>query len=125
MSESNLSVGANASIDITVADGDTAIAQGSGDVPVLATPRVVALVEGAAVEVIAGTLTDEQTTVGTHIDLQHLKASPVGTEVRAMATLHEIDGRMLHFQVEAYMGAEVVATGTHTRVVVKRAAFGG
>ena len=115
--------GATASIDITVAEADTAIAQGSGDVPVLATPRVVALVEGAACEAIAGTLSAEQTTVGVHIDLKHLKASAVGTDVRATATLHEVDGRMLTFQGEAYMGADVVAAGTHVRAIVTRAGF--
>ena len=124
-SDRALEVGAAASIDITVTDADTAIAQGSGDVPVLATPRVVALVEGAACAVIAGTLEGDQTTVGVHIDLKHLKASEVGREVRATATLQELDGRMLHFQVEASMDDEVVASGTHVRAIVKRAGFGG
>ena len=118
-------VGASAHIDITVGDADTAIAQGSGDVPVLATPRVVALVEGAACLAIAGTIDDERTTVGTHIEMQHLKPSPIGSDVRAMATLAEVDGRLLHFEIEAYMGDDVVAVGKHSRVIVRRAGFGG
>jgi fluoroacetyl-CoA thioesterase len=121
----DLAVGLSASITVTVADADTAIAQGSGDVPVLATPRVVALVEGAACQAIVGCIAADRTTVGTLISMRHLAPSLVGSEVTATATVSEVDGKMLSFDVTATMGDQTVADGSHTRVIVRREAFGG
>ena len=118
-------VGMTAHVTLTVTEADTALALGSGDVPVLGTPRVVALMEQAACAAIAGTLASDRTTVGTHIDIKHLAPSFVGAEVEATANLTVVDGKLLHFQVEATMGADVVATGDHLRAVVRRAGFGG
>jgi len=113
----------DARIDLVVTDADTALALGSGDVPVLGTPRVVALLEQTACAAVAGTLPEDRTTVGAHIDMKHLAPSRVGSTVTGVATLNEVDGKLLHFQIEAIMGSEVVAVGTHLRAIVPRAGF--
>ena len=118
-------IGAFAEIELTVGDADTAIAYGSGDVPVLATPRVLALAEEAAVSAIAKTLDTSQTSVGTYVELHHVKATNVGGIVSARAEVVESDGRRITFELSVTEGAETVASGTHRRVVVDRDRFGG
>lgn len=119
--------GARATVELTVTDADTAIALGSGDVPVLGTPRVLALVEQATVNAL--TLEAGQTTVGTRVELEHLAATPVGGSVVATATLATVDGRRLAFDVTVYnvSGGEqsLAARGTVERVVVDRERFLG
>ncbi|MDQ1287024.1 MAG: fluoroacetyl-CoA thioesterase [Actinomycetota bacterium] len=115
-----------ARIDNTVTDDDTAVVLGSGDVPVLATPRVVAWLEAATCEAAreAGRLDPGQTSVGTRVDVEHLLATPVGGRVEAVADLTHADGRLLRFAVSATDGAgRVIATGEVTRVVVDRERF--
>lgn len=118
-----LSVGANAAVPLLVAAPDTAIALGSGDVAVLATPRIVALVEQATVAAVEAALADGQTTVGTRVELDHLAATPVGRTVIARATLVEVDGRRLVFEVTVYDGETLAARGRVERVVVDRQRF--
>ena len=117
-------IGAAAQIDLVVGDGDTAIAHGSGDVPVLATPRVLALAEEAAVAAVAAHLAEEQTSVGVHVELHHVKATRVAGEVRARAKVVESDGRKLSFEFTVTEGNETIAYGTHRRVIVNRDQFG-
>ena len=78
-------VGNSAEVSHLVGEEDTAVVVGSGDVPVLATPRLVALAEAATVAAVAGTLRPEQTTVGTRVELEHLVPTPVGTRVGVRA----------------------------------------
>jgi fluoroacetyl-CoA thioesterase len=92
-----VAAGQRASVSAVVADADTAIAAGSGDVPVLATPRLLALAEAATVAAIAPHLPPGMTSVGTSASLEHRRASPVGAEVVVEAELTEIDGRRLMF----------------------------
>jgi predicted thioesterase len=106
-----------------VTDGLTAIALGSGDVPVFATPAVLALVEEACVNAVTGSLPDGSTTVGTAVDLAHLAASKVGTKVVARATVTAVDGRSLTFSAEAFDGDTLIARATHTRAIVDREKF--
>ena len=115
--------GATGSAELVVGEADTAIAAGSGDVPVLATPRVLALAEQATLGALAGALAPEETSVGARVELDHLRPSFVGARVLARATLTEVHGRRLTFAVEVTEGAEPVARATVTRVVVQRAAF--
>lgn len=115
--------GASATVRLEVARPDTAIAMGSGDLEVLATPRVVALVEEAAVLAVAPGIEENSTSVGTRIDMRHLAPSPVGSSVAATATVTAVDGRRISFEVEAIMGSLVVATGSHDRVIVDREKF--
>ncbi len=109
---------------LEVALGDTAIAVGSGDVPVLATPRVVALFEAATVRALEGRLDVAETSVGTRVEVDHLVASPVGARVAIIAELIERDGRRVVFDVRA-VGEDgtVLATGRVQRVVVDRERF--
>lgn len=107
----------------TVTGDNTAQAMGSGLVPVFATPALVALVEEAAVRALAGHLQPGQTSVGTHVDLRHLAATPVGLKVRAQATLRQVDGRRLTFDVIAHDDVEQIAEGQHTRFLVDEERF--
>ena len=92
-----VAAGQRASVSAVVADADTAISAGSGDVPVLATPRLLALAEAAAVAAIAPHLAPGMTSVGTSASLEHRRASSVGAEVVVEAELTEVDGRRLMF----------------------------
>jgi fluoroacetyl-CoA thioesterase len=115
--------GLRAGFAYTVTEADTAVAAGSGDVPVLATPRVLALAERASVEAVAGALDEGATTVGARVELEHLKATPVGAVVEVEAVLERVDGRRLEFAVRVVDGERLVARGWVIRVVVDREAF--
>ena len=107
-----------AEIESTVREEDTAISLHSGEVPVLGTPRVVALCEEATVAAIAGHLGVGETTVGHTIQLDHVAPTRVGTSVRAEATLLKVHGRRLTFSVSVTDARGLVAAGKITRVVV-------
>ena len=92
-----VAAGQRASVSAVVTDADTAISAGSGDVPVLASPRLLALAEAAAVASVAPHLAPGMTSVGTSASLEHRRASPVGAEVVVEAELTEVDGRRLMF----------------------------
>ena len=112
-----------AAASLVVGDDDTALALHTGDVPVLATPRVVRLAEEATVQAIEGTLADSTTSVGYRVQLDHLAPTPVGGKVRAEATLEAIEGRRLTFRVSVSDGHGLVAAGRITRVIVERERF--
>jgi fluoroacetyl-CoA thioesterase len=116
-------VGSVARVQLTVTDADTAQAMGSGDVPVLGTPRVLALAEAATVAATATKLPPGATTVGTRIELDHRVATPVGRTVVAEARLSKVDGRRLTFEVSVRDGADVVAEGRVERALVDRHRF--
>ncbi len=118
-----LSPGLRAGFDHTVTEADTAAALGSGLVPVLATPTVLALVERATVEAVAGALRAGATTVGARVELDHLLATAVGATVHVTATLEGVEGRRLHFAVEVREGDRLAASGRIIRVLVDRARF--
>lgn len=115
--------GTTASVSFTADDEATAIALGSGDVPVLGTPKLVALVEQAAVAALAGALPDGTTSVGTHVDVHHLAPTRVGSTVVADATITAVDDRRISFAVRVTEEGDVVARGTHVRFVVDRQRF--
>lgn len=122
---------------LTVSDAHTAQAMGSGDMPVLATPVMIALMENAAMLAVDQELPQEQTTVGAHIDVSHLQPSALGAEIFATAELTEIDGRRLTFHVVAMQIANspaeneepkakdpiLLGEGTHVRYIVDRDRF--
>lgn len=118
-----LETGLSATVRLTVTDADTAQTLGSGDVPVLGTPRVVALVEAATVAATARALEPGQTTVGVRVEVDHLAATPVGRTVEATATLSEVDGRRLTFEVIMQDGETIAAKGIIRRVLVERQRF--
>lgn len=110
--------GASAAVELTVTDADTAIAMGSGDVPVLATPRIVALVEQAAVAAVHPMLDPGCSTVGVRVQLEHISPTPVGGSVTAEANLEKVEGRRLIFHVSARDERGLIAAGKVTRVLV-------
>lgn len=118
-----LEIGLTHTSNLVVADGNTAIALGSGDMPVLATPAMMALMENAAMLAVASELEDGETTVGGHIESSHLRPTSVGTEVAATATLEKIDGRKLYFKIIASQGETIIGEGTHLRFIVNREKF--
>ena len=95
----DIPVGLRAEATLLVTEADTARAMGSGDVDVLATPRLVALCEQASCEALGGRLTDTTTTVGMRVQIDHLQPTPVGAVVTAEAVLERIEGRRLSFTV--------------------------
>ena len=119
----NLAPGLTASVTLVVAEADTALALGSGDVPVLGTPRVIALAEQASIEAITSDLPDGRTTVGYQVQLAHLTPTAVGGTVVAEATLEQVEGRRLTFRVSVNDARGLVAAGRITRIIVERARF--
>ncbi|MCW2767713.1 MAG: Thioesterase superfamily [Nocardioides sp.] len=118
-----------ATLRFTVTDADTAMAVGSGSLPVLGTPRLLAWCEAATCAAIDPTLADGSTSVGTRVTLEHLGASPVGQQVEVTASASYVDGRLHRFTVAArHVDAagglgKVVGTGEITRVVVDAQRF--
>ncbi|MDJ0923622.1 MAG: hotdog domain-containing protein [Acidimicrobiia bacterium] len=118
-----IELGSHAEVTLVVGDGDTALAHGSGDVPVLATPRVLALAEQAAVAALGDHLDPEQTSVGVHAELHHVKATRLDAAVTARAEIRAIEGRRITFEFRVNEGDEMAAYGTHQRVIVDRERF--
>lgn len=108
---------------ITVTPEMTASAMGSGALEVLATPSMIALMEGTAHEAVQNLLEDGQGTVGTRIDVRHLAATPVGMEVTCTAEVTEVDRRRIVFTVKAKDEKEVIGEGIHERFVIDNEKF--
>jgi predicted thioesterase len=113
----------SALVELDVGEQDTAIALRSGSVPVLATPRLIALSEEACVAVVAGRLEPGSTTVGQRVQIDHLAPTPVGGHVTAEATLENVKGRRLTFTVSVQDARGLIAVGRVTRVVVDEERF--
>jgi predicted thioesterase len=120
-----LNKGLTYTAEAVVDNTNTAAAIGSGDMDVLATPAMVALMESAAMNAVAGHLPEGSSTVGTIVDISHNRATPIGKRVTATATLQEIDGRKLIFHVSASDDKGVVGEGVHERFIVDRERFLG
>ena len=118
-----LEPGLSAEVELTVAEADTAAAMGSGDVPVLATPRVVALCEEASMVAVRDQTGEGETTVGHTVQLDHVAPTRVGRRVRAEATLMKVEGRRLTFNVSVNDASGLVAVGKITRVLVRTDRF--
>lgn len=120
-----MQTGDQATLEFTVTDDDTASALGSGDLPVLGTPRLLAWSEAATCAAIEEHLHGGQTSVGSRVQLDHVGASPVGAVLRVTANVTHVDGRLVRFEVVAEHAADakVVGHGEVTRVVVDRDRF--
>ena len=116
-------VGLKHTSELTVTDAVTAVRMGSGDMPVLATPAMMAVMENAAMLAVADELPEGSTTVGGHIASSHLRPSKIGDVVRAVAEVTKVDGRKIEFKVSAYSGDILLGEGTHLRFVVDRERF--
>lgn len=115
--------GLTAEVELTVSDADTAIALRSGDVAVLATPRIVALCEQASMEAVADHLAMGETSVGHTVQLDHVVPTRVGGQVKAEATLSKVAGRKLTFTVSVTDSRGLVAAGKLARVIVNTERF--
>jgi predicted thioesterase len=121
-------VGSNAELAFKVKKKDLATALGSGDVPVLATPRMIAWLEAATVAAVAAQLDNGTTTVGTAVEVDHVAASLPGSTVTVSATVRSVDGKMLIFDCEAVSDGpdgtrQMIGQGSITRAIVDREKF--
>lgn len=123
MSGLALQPGLSASLERTVGEDDTAAAVGSGSLPVLGTPRLLAWCEAATCDALEPALQEGQTSVGTRITLEHTAPSPVGATVQVTASAVHVDGKLVRFSVAARQGARLVGSGEVTRVVVDAGRF--
>ena len=111
-------------ISRTVVQPDNfALTMGSGDLPVLATPALVALMENAAMNAVVGELPEGATTVGAMMNTTHIKPSAMGDTVSATAVLKEVEGRKLTFEVQAMDSKGVIGEGIHVRYIVDKEKF--
>ena len=120
---SALTAGLAGSHAITVGEEHTAPSIGSGRVHVLATPVMINVMEAAALDAIERLLPEGHQSLGTHLNVGHYAATPVGMGLRATALVTKVEGRTVTFQVEAFDDKERVGDGTHVRVVVNVARF--
>lgn len=118
-----LSAGLSAQRAVTVEAADTAAEMKSGDLPVFATPAMVALMEHAAMAAVAGALPQGATTVGAEMNVEHVKPSGIGARIVATAVLTAVEGRKLTFNVGARDDEGMIGEGVHVRFVVDRERF--
>ncbi len=108
---------------LTVDEAVTAVKMGSGDMPVLATPAMMALMENAAMLAVADHLPEGCTTVGGHIASSHLKPSKLGETVTATATVTRVEGKKIEFEIKAHCGDILLGEGSHLRFIVDKEKF--
>lgn len=113
-----LSIGMKGRVERIVSESDTAMAFGSGEVKVFATPMMIGIMENAALRAVDPNLPTGFATVGTHLDVKHLAATPVGMKVWAEAELVAIEGKRLSFTIKAYDEKDLIGEGTHERYIV-------
>jgi len=118
-----LEIGLRYSSELMVTDAVTAAAVGSGDMPVLATPMMMAMMENAAMLAVRDELPAGCTTVGGHIESSHLKPSRVGDVINAIAEVTKVEGKKIRFRIAAYSGNTLLGEGTHLRFIVDRDKF--
>ena len=123
MDLSKLRPGLAGSAEFLVGSEHTAPSIGSGVIPVLGTPVMINLMEAAALAAAEHLLPPGHQSLGIHLDVRHIAATPIGMRVRATAELTQVDGRTLTFRVEARDEKETIGDGTHQRVVVNVARF--
>ena len=119
----DITPGLEGSVEITVGEQHTAPSIGSGKVRVLATPVMINLIEAAALKAIEHLLDPGYQSLGTHLDVHHVAATPVGMKASATAVVAKVDGRTVYFKVEAKDEKDLIGYGTHERVVVNVAKF--
>lgn len=118
-----LEIGLKHTSELIVEEHLTAIDMGSGDMPVLATPAMLALMENAAMIAVADKLPDGCTTVGGYIESSHVRPSKIGEKVCATAEVTNVEGKKIKFKVYAYSGENIIGEGTHLRFIVDKEKF--
>jgi predicted thioesterase len=119
----NLPVGLTGVAEMVVGEQHTAPRIGSGRIRVLATPVMIQLIESAALAAVEQSLPEEHQSLGTHLDITHVAATPVGMRVRATAEVVRVEGRTIYLKVKAEDEQELIGEGTHERVVVNLERF--
>ncbi len=114
----DLPAGLTGTAEMVVGEQHTAPRVGSGRIRVLATPVMINLIEAAALAAVEQSLPEHHQSLGTHLDITHVAATPVGMKVRATAEVTRIEGRTIHFKVRAEDERELIGEGLHERVVV-------
>ena len=114
----SIPVGIKGRADTVVTEQNTASAVGSGLVPVFGTPFMIALMENTAVNALEPYVEAGQGSVGTHLDVSHDAATPIGLKVWAEAELTAVEGKALTFSVTAYDEAGPIGKGTHNRFLI-------
>jgi predicted thioesterase len=115
--------GLKGTAQLLVAPEHTAPFVGSGRIAVLATPVMINVIEAAALNAVEHLLPSGHQSLGIHLDVSHVAATPVGLQVTATAEVVRVEGRTITFRVEAGDGVETIGGGTHQRVVVSVARF--
>lgn len=110
-------------VEKIVEHADTAASYGSGMLEVFSTPAMIALMEKSAHLLAKSILNDQEDTVGTEVDIKHLRATPLGTQVSAEAELIYAEGRKLVFKVSAYDNKGEIGNGTHVRYIIDPVKF--
>ena len=116
--ELHLPAGLTGTAELVVGEHHTAPRVGSGRIRVLATPVMINLIEAAALAAVEQSLPEDHQSLGTHLDVTHVAATPVGMRVRATAEVLKVEGRTVYFRVRAEDERELIGEGTHERVVV-------
>ena len=116
-------IGIKGTGEAVVTEEMTAVAMGSGELRVLATPALIALVEETAWKSVAAALEPGQSTVGAQLDIAHLAPTPVGRRIRCETLLHKVDRRRLVFEAAVFDEAGLIAEGTHERFIVDKEKF--
>jgi len=116
--ELHLPSGLTGTAELVVGEHHTAPRVGSGRIRVLATPVMINLIEAAALAAVEQSLPEDHQSLGTHLDVTHIAATPVGMRVRATAEVLKVEGRTVYFRVRAEDERELIGEGTHERVVV-------
>ena len=119
----SVTVGMKGRAEAIVDEQNTAMAAGSGTLPVFATPWMCALMEKAAWTAIAPGLTEGESTVGTKLNISHLSASPLGIRVWAESEVTAVDGKRIELSVSAYDESGLIGNGTHERFIVQNDRF--
>jgi fluoroacetyl-CoA thioesterase len=116
--ELNLPAGLTGTAELVVGEQHTAPRIGSGRIRVLATPVMINLIEAASLAAVEQSLPENHQSLGTHLDVTHVAATPVGMRVRATAEVVKVEGRTIWFKVRCDDERELIGEGTHERVVV-------
>lgn len=120
---SRLTVGLSGTASMLVTEERLATHVGSGNVPVFASPMLIAVMEAASVDCLDNVLPEDHQSLGVHLDVAHLAPTPIGLTVTATATLKSIEGRKVTFDLSATDGIDRIGTGVHTRIIVDTARF--
>ncbi len=119
----SITIGLKGRSETVVTEHNTADAVGSGLVPVFATPYMIALMENAASTSLLPYLAADEGTVGTHLDVAHTSATPIGMKVWADAVVTSVDGKKITFEVSAFDEAGEIGRGTHERFIIRPEKF--